>query len=345
VAVSRSDAVLLVVAVAAVSTSAPLIREAAAPALAVAFWRNAFASATVIPAAASARRRRTEPASAPADDRLLEAPVGDRPRPEAPAANAGRLKPGSPESPAGGPAARSEDRRAWKLSVVAGLLLAVHFATWIPSLSLTSVSSSVALVATQPVWAALIAGAIGRPVGRSGWFGIALALAGVLLVTGVDVGSSGRALAGDLLALVGGMAAAAYVSVGSHARRRLSTLDYTAGCYSVATVALMAVCLVSHQQVLGFSARTWACLVAITAGPQLLGHSVFNRVVRTAGPTVVSVAVLGEIIGSSLLALWWFGEAPPDGIVPAAACIIAGVILVVRTAKPPAEDVVEAAAV
>jgi drug/metabolite transporter (DMT)-like permease len=286
--VSRSDAVWLVVAVAAVSTSGPLVREAAAPALAVAFWRNGLASAGLVPVAVASRRRRDVPA------------------------------------------------RTWLLAVAAGLLLGAHFAAWISSLSLTTVAASVALVATQPVWTALIGRATGEHLPPAAWIGIGVALAGVIVITGVDVTGSGRALRGDALALLGGVLAAGYVTLGSVVRRRLTTTDYTAACYSVAAVALLVAALAAGQRLGGFRLRTWLCIAAITAGPQLLGHSVFNRLLRTVGPTTVSVAILGEIVGSTLLAVWWFGERPPAGLVPGAACIIAGVVLVIRSRAPEA---------
>jgi drug/metabolite transporter (DMT)-like permease len=289
VAVSRTDAVLLVVAVAAVSTSAPLVKEAAAPALAVAFWRNALASGGLVPLAGVRARRADHVA---------------------------------------------RDRRAWTLTIVAGLLLAAHFATWISSLSYTTVAASVVLVSTQPIWCALLARARGEPVSRQAWAGIGLAFVGVAVATGVDLGGSGRALRGDGLALAGGALAAGYVSVGAVVRRTVSTTDYTAGCYSVAAVALLLAALVGDQHLSGFGVRTWLCLAAITVGPQLLGHSVFNRLLRTVGPTIVSVAVLGEIVGASLLAAWWFGQDPPAGLIPAAVCIGVGVVLVVRSASP-----------
>jgi len=297
VAVSRTDAVLLVVAVAAVSTSAPLVKEAAAPALAVAFWRNAFSSGGLVPlAGVRARRARAAP---------------------------GR-----------GATRAARDRRARAMTVAAGLLLAAHFAAWISSLSYTTVAASVVLVSTQPVWCALLARAQGEAVGRRAWVGIGLALLGVMVATGVDLGGSGRAVRGDVLALAGGALAAGYVSVGAVVRRTVSTTEYTAGCYSVAAAALLVAALAGGQHLAGFSARTWLCLAAITIGPQLLGHSVFNRLLRTVGPTVVSVAVLGEIVGASLLAAWWFGQDPPAGLVPAAVCIGVGVVLVVRSGSP-----------
>jgi drug/metabolite transporter (DMT)-like permease len=288
--ISRADAGWLALAVAAVSTSAPLVREAAGPALAIAFWRNGLAAAGLVPAALASRR-----------ERVLGA-------------------------------------REWLLAAGAGLLLGAHFAAWISSLSSTTVAASVALVATQPVWAALIGRVTGERLGRRAWAGIGLALLGVMAMTGVDVTASGRALRGDLLALLGGVLAACYVSVGAVARRRLTTTDYTAVCYSVAAVALLVAALAAGQPLTGFSTRGWLCVAAITIGPQLLGHSVFNRLLETVGPTIVSVSILGEIVGAALLAAWWFGERPPAGLVPAAICIISGVVLVVRGRTGAATD-------
>jgi drug/metabolite transporter (DMT)-like permease len=284
------DLALIAVAVAAVSTSAPLIREAQAPALAIAFWRNAMAVAVLAPICAVRRR-----------DEI---------------ARMGR-------APAGG-------------ALLAGGLLAAHFATWVPSLSFTTVASSVALVATQPVWAALLARARGQEVPPQAWLGIGLAVGGAILLTGVDLALSGRALVGDLMALTGGILAAAYVTVGAEVRQSVSTTLYTAICYSTAAAALGLLCLGGGQALSGFDGRTWLCLLALTAGPQFLGHSVVNRVLRTTSATIVSVAILFEIVGSTLLAWMAFGETPPAGAYPAAVLIAAGIVLVVLAGRSPA---------
>ena len=290
IAVGKGDTWRIVVAVAAVSTAAPLIRGAEAPSLAVAFWRNALALAVLVPL--TTVRRRAEVAGL------------------APAQRRGAL--------------------------LAGVFLAAHFATWVPSLSFTSVASSVALVATQPVWAALMARARGEDVPARAWIGIALAVAGAVALSGVDLSLSPRALLGDALALAGGILAAAYVTVGSGVRQSVSTTVYTTICYATAAVLLAGLCLAGGQPLTGYSAGTWAALAALTAGPQLLGHSVVNRVLRTTSATVVSVAILFEIVGSSLLAWVAFGETPPAGAYPAAVLIAAGVVLVVRSGRQPA---------
>lgn len=244
--------------------------------------------------------------------------------------------------------ARRGERAGWaartaeekRLSRVAGLLLGAHFATWVPSLSYTSVASSVALVATQPVWAAVIARRRGDHVGRGTWIGILIALAGAVLLTGVDLSISTRALFGDLLALVGGMLAAAYVTVGADVRKTVSTGGYALSCYAVAAAGLLVVCLVSGQDLWGYDRDTWLAIGGLVVGAQLLGHTLVNRVLQSISPTIVSVAILFEILGATVIARIAFGETPPAGAWPAAALIAAGVVVVVR-ADDDASDLVE----
>jgi drug/metabolite transporter (DMT)-like permease len=110
-------------------------------------------------------------------------------------------------------------------------------------------------------------------------------------------------------------------------------------CYSVAGLLLLVVCVVGGKDLFHYDAKTWWIFVAITIGPQLLGHSVVNRVLRTTSATVVSVAILFEVVGASVLAWWWFGETPPAGAYPAAALIGAGVVLVILSGREPAAPI------
>ncbi len=228
---------------------------------------------------------------------------------------------------------RALDRREKRLALLAGGLLALHFGTWVPSVTLTTVATATALVATQPVWTALLARVRGELVPATVWTGIALALAGALLLTGGDVAVSGRALLGDGLAVLGGVFAAGYVVAGSEVRRSVSTTTYTAICYSTAALLLLAVCLVGRQSLSGYAAQDWLRLVAITAGAQLLGHSLFNVVLRRVPPTVVGLAVLLEIPGAALLAAAFLGQPVPLRALPAAVLLLAGLALVIRSSS------------
>lgn len=282
----RGDAVLLSVALVAVSTSGPLIAATAVPALAVAFWRNAFGGAVMLPIAAVRA----------------------------------------------GQELRGLDARERRLAVAAGLLLALHFGTWIPALRYTSVGSATALVATQPAWAALLSRLRGAPVGRRVWLGIAVSFAGTLLLTGADVSVNSRAALGDLLAVLGGLFAALYMTAGGEVRRSVSTTAYTAVCYSTAALALLAACLVGRQSLSGYSAGDWVKLLALTAGAQLLGHSLFNRVLRTTSATVVSLCILLEIPGATLIAAVFLGQVPSLLALPAAGLLVAGLAVVISSA-------------
>ncbi|MCU1678731.1 MAG: EamA family transporter [Frankiales bacterium] len=227
------------------------------------------------------------------------------------------------------------ERRDWLLSVSAGVVLAAHFATWVPSISFTTVASATALVALQPVWAALLAQVSGDRIGRRGWTGIVIAVAGAAALSGIDFSVSGRAVWGDALATVGGMLSAAYVVIGSRVRQRVSTTAYTAVCYSTTSVVLTVVCLLGGQQLTGYRASAWIAIVALTVGPQLLGHSVFNHVLKTTSPTFVSLAILFEVAGAALLAGIFFDEWPSVAAIPAAAVIVIGIVIVVRGGKQP----------
>src|SRR5207253_265738 len=135
-------------------------------------------------------------------------------------------------------------------------------ACFIPAVTLTTVASAVALVSMQPAWAALILRLRGERLAPPAWVGVVLAIVGALLLSGVDVTVSRRALAGDVLALVGGAFAAAYRVAGAEVRRTVSTTAYTAVCYPLAAAVLLAVCLASGQGLGGYAGSTWLRLAA-----------------------------------------------------------------------------------
>lgn len=223
------------------------------------------------------------------------------------------------------------DRRQWRLVLGAGALLALHFSTWVPSLTMTSVASATALVCLQPVWTAFLARLRGFTVSRRAWLGIGLAVVGAVALSGVDLSFGPSALLGDLLAVVGGIFGAAYVTVGEEVRRTVSTVSYTTLCYATAAALLLVACLAGGQQLGGYDARSWLQLAALTLGAQLLGHSLFNVVLRRVSSTMVSVVILFEVPGAALLAAWWLDETPPALALPAILVMLVGVALVVAS--------------
>ncbi|HLM05189.1 MAG TPA: DMT family transporter [Blastococcus sp.] len=224
--------------------------------------------------------------------------------------------------------------RDLRSSAVAGLFLAGHFAAWVPSLSMTTVAASIALVTTTPVWTTLFAWMAGIRFPAPVWWGLVLAVAGAALIAGVDVTVSLRALAGDGLALLGAVCAGGYVLAGARARERLATSAYTVAAYSVCAVVLALAAWVAGAPLVGFSARDWLLIAGITVVAQLLGHTLLNLVLSSVGPTVVSLAVLLEVPGSLIVALVLLHQAPPLLALPGMAMVVAGVALVVRASRP-----------
>ena len=234
-------------------------------------------------------------------------------------------------------------RREIRLTVIAGVFLGLHFATWIPSLTLTTIAASTALVATQPIWAALIARATGVRISSRVWIGIAIAFSGVIVLTGVDLSVDPAHLWGDALALVGAVFSAAYVSVAERVRKTVDTSTMTFVLYAVSAVTILPLVFIFGQQLVGFDAQAWALILAVTLGAQLLGHSMMNRVLSSTSATVVSLAILFEMPGATLVAAIWLGQVPPLALLPAAALILAGLVIVIKAADrgPAAATVTE----
>lgn len=234
-------------------------------------------------------------------------------------------------------------RREIRLTVIAGVFLGLHFATWIPSLTLTTIAASTALVATQPIWAALIARAMGVRISSRVWIGIAIAFSGVIVLTGVDLSVDPAHLWGDALALVGAVFSAAYVSVAERVRKTVDTSTTTFVLYAVSAVTILPLVFIFGQQLVGFDTQAWALILAVTLGAQLLGHSMMTRVLSSTSATVVSLAILFEMPGATLVAAIWLGQVPPLALLPAAGLILAGLVIVIKAADrgPAAATVTE----
>jgi drug/metabolite transporter (DMT)-like permease len=172
---------------------------------------------------------------------------------------------------------------------------------------------------------------MGHHVPRRAWWGIGLALISVVVLTGVDFSLEPRALVGDILALLGGVFGALYTVAGAEARRTVSTASYTLLCYGTAGFALLVACLVAGLQLVGYSGDTWLKLLALTLGAQLLGHSLYNRVLRTTSPTVLSLVILFEVPGAAIIAAVFLGQTPPLAALPAAVLLLVGIGVVISS--------------
>jgi len=232
-----------------------------------------------------------------------------------------------------GPSWRSDSRPSrsqWPSLGLAGVALGVHFATWLASLELTSVAASVTLVSTAPLIIALYLLLMGRSPGLRTWLAIALALVGTAVITSGDFGQADQALLGDGLALIGAAAMAVYLTVGARLRATLTTSVYASRTYAVAALAMVPVIVAFDIDLWGYSTTTWLAIGAMIAGPQLAGHTVFNSLLQRLGSVTVSLTLLVEPLGASLLVWLIFAELPPMTALIGAPLVLLGLAIHIR---------------
>lgn len=200
------------------------------------------------------------------------------------------------------------------LAIGSGVFLAAHFASWIASLSFTSVASSTALVTTNPIWIALVSWLVFRErLGKWLVIGIASAIAGSALIFLSDANviaskATPNPLLGNALAVLGSVTVCGYLLLGRRLRQSVSLLTYVWVVYLSASVTLVIFAVFSGTALTGFTPLGWASLIGLALGPQLLGHSGINWALKHVSATFIAVAILAEPIGSAVLAYFFLGE-------------------------------------
>jgi drug/metabolite transporter (DMT)-like permease len=217
-------------------------------------------------------------------------------------------------------------------ALAAGAALALHFAFWITSLSYTSVAASTALVTTNPVWVTLMGWLFfGERPSALTLLGVGVALLGGLLIgLGDAEGGGTNPLLGDLLALLGAVAASFYFLLGREAQRRgLSLLEYVRLAYTTAFLILFPLPYLFGGGYGGYPGEVYLYILLMALLPQLVGHTSFNWATRHIPPVLVTLAILFEPVGASLLALLLFGELPGLKVLLGALVLLLGVGLAV----------------
>ncbi len=214
----------------------------------------------------------------------------------------------------GGAEWRRVGRDARWIAVAAGVLLALHFASWIASLRLTSVAASVVLVSLSPIFAwALSRIALGERPSRAQAAGIVVAIAGAGVIAFGDARHAGHgALVGDFLALAGAAFGGAYFVIGRSLRPHLGLVAYITRVYGVAAVVLLLWAALRGEAFVAYPAGDWLIFAALALGPMIVGHGGLNYALRYLPAYTVNVAALGEPVGATVIAwlLPAIGEAP-----------------------------------
>lgn len=230
--------------------------------------------------------------------------------------------------------------RDWLTAATAGIFLAAHFWSWIGSLELTTVSSSVVLVSTQPVFVALLSGALlGEAATRRQWAGIMVAVSGAVVIAWGDFGRGSDAVTGDLLAIAGAIFVSIYYVAGRRLRPLVDLWWYTGIVYGTAAlVLLLVIAAMPSVPLVGYSRADWLVFVALAAGPMMLGHTAINYALRHVRAYVANLVVLAEPVGATLIAwaLPGIAEVPGWQTLLGGVLILGGIALTLRRRGEPA---------
>jgi drug/metabolite transporter (DMT)-like permease len=228
--------------------------------------------------------------------------------------------------------------RALALLPLAGVMLGLHFALWIASLSYTTVAASVVLVCTQPIFVALFAFVLFKErVSIVTLTGIVVAVLGAVCIGGEDffAPNAARALPdawwGNVLAILGAVAIAIYVLLGRRSRTTdaVPLVVYTFVVYASAAAFLLVLVLAFAEPLVGYTSTTWAAIVALALLPQLLGHTLFNWALRYVNASILSSTILLEPVIATALAWAILDESPTVWTLAGGAVVIAGLIVVI----------------
>jgi drug/metabolite transporter (DMT)-like permease len=220
------------------------------------------------------------------------------------------------------------------LLLLSAAALAAHFGFWVASVQQTSVVTSVVLVAAQPLYVAIASPfLLGERPDRRVWVALLLASAGALLMASEDLRAGLGTVAGDLFAALGGLFAAVYIIIGRRLRPTVSWPRYVGVVYPSTAVLLLLATLVAGEPFLGYDPKTYAMIVLLALGPQLIGHNAINWSLAYLPAVVVAIGILGEPVGSTAWAALVLDERPTGAEVLGGLLVLAGVYLGLRAGE------------
>ncbi len=220
-------------------------------------------------------------------------------------------------------------RKEGLLLSLSGLALGLHFATWITSLFYTTISNSVLLVATQPVFVLVMEALfLKQKIKSRAIIGMVIAVFGIAVISQSDFDLGRKYIIGDILALMGAIFAAIYLLIGRRLRANLDNLSYIFPVYSIAAIVLLIMSLSSGENLTDYSANTWLIFFLLALIPTVVGHSLYNWLLKYVPAHMVAMTILGEPIGATLLAILFFNQIPGWWTIVGGLMILSGIFVV-----------------
>lgn len=200
-------------------------------------------------------------------------------------------------------------KKEWLLTFFAGISLAIHFIVWFESLQYTSVASSVVFVTLQPIFAFIGTYIIFQERFSSGTIiSMFIALFGGIIIAWGDFQIAEKALYGDFLALLGALLITVYFLFGQGVRTKISVISYTCIAYGIGAFVILVYNLVNSNSLTGYSTFHWVVFLGLAIFPTILGLNLLNWSLKWVSTSVISMAILFEPIGASILAYLIFGD-------------------------------------
>lgn len=198
----------------------------------------------------------------------------------------------------------------WKQITAAGIFLALHYVLWFESLSFTSIASSTMIVCLQPLFSLALDRFISnKSVTRNAIIGCTIALAGCVIIGWGDFQISGQSLFGDVLAFLAGGIIALYFFLGEKVRQETSAITYSVLSYLISAMVLLAYITLIGNAFIGYTAATWQAFLGLAIISTIGGQFVFNLLLKNLPSSAVTMAILGEPIGTCILAYIILNEA------------------------------------
>jgi len=228
-------------------------------------------------------------------------------------------------------ALRALDGKDILLLATSGIFLGLHFAVWVTSLFYTTISNSAILVATQPVWVLILeATVLKERIPPRSVIGMMVALVGIIIISGGDFDMGRDYIIGDLLALAGAIFAGLYLFIGRRLRAKLDNMGYIVPVYTTAAVTLLIISLFYGVNLTDYSMKTWLIFLLLALIPTVVGHSLYNWLLKFVQAHIVATTVLGEPIGATILAIFFFDQIPGWWTLIGGVLILSGIFIVLK---------------
>ncbi|HDR7719904.1 DMT family transporter [Bacillus albus] len=205
---------------------------------------------------------------------------------------------------------KSVTRRQWVFGfIISGLFLAAHYVLWFESLQYTSVASSTVIVTLQPLFS-MVGGyfLFKERFTKGAVIGCLIAISGSIVIGWQDFQISGEALYGDILAFIAAGIITAYFFISQHVRKNVSLIPYSVISYGSSACFLGIFAYMQQESFIHYSTQTWLCFIGLAFVATILGQTIFNWLLKWMSATVISMSILGETIGTCILAYFILNE-------------------------------------